>query len=135
MFKQLIFQNVIYLLIVYELDTWSPDLNTDFILKDCLLAPMKLTKNTVPDQYKYSGYSIGFDSRSFSSTPDNTMVRNIINLGADMSSSVHTDKKGKDVLIIGEGPKQGLDYTTFTAEAKCYITFTQSNRKLSKLAL
>ena len=126
---------MIHLLIVYELDTWSPDLNTDFILKDCLFAPMKLTKNAVPDQYKYSGYSIGFDLLSFSSIPDNTMVRNIITFGADMSSSVHTDKKGKDVLIIGERPKQGLDYTTFTAEAKYYITFTQSNRKLSKLAL
>ena len=30
---------------------------------------MKLTNNTDPNKYKYSGYSIGFDSRSeFSST-------------------------------------------------------------------
>ena len=29
--------NVVKLLIVYELDKWSRDLNTDFPLKDCFL--------------------------------------------------------------------------------------------------
>ena len=26
-----------------------------------------------------------------------------------MSSSLHIDNKGKDILILGEGPTQGLD--------------------------
>ena len=29
-----------------------------------------------------------------------------------MSSSVHTDNKRKDILILGKGPTQGLDDTT-----------------------
>ena len=33
-----------------------------------------------------------------------------------MSSSVHVDNKKKDILILGEGPTQGLDGTTITAE-------------------
>ena len=33
-----------------------------------------------------------------------------------MSSYVHNDNKNKDILIIGEGPTQGLDDTTLTAE-------------------
>ena len=37
--------------------------------------------------------------------------------GADMSSSVHVDNKGKDILILGEGLTQGLDDTTLTIEA------------------
>ena len=41
-----------------------------------------------------------------------------------MSLSVHTDNKGKDVLILGEGPKQGLDGATLTAEAMHPINFT-----------
>ena len=40
-----------------------------------------------------------------------------------MSSSVHVDNKGKVILILGEGPTQGLDDTT-TAEAKYPISFT-----------
>ena len=36
----------------------------------------------------------------------------------DMSSSVHIDNKNKDILILGEGPTQGLYDTTLTAEAK-----------------
>ena len=45
------------------------------------------------------------------------MEKNVIVLGADMSSSVHVDNKGKDILILGEGLTQGLDDTTLTAEA------------------
>ena len=41
-----------------------------------------------------------------------------------MSSSVHVDNKGKYIFILGEGPTQGLDYTTLTAKAKYPITFT-----------
>ena len=36
----------------------------------------------------------------------------------DMSSSVHIDNKNKDILILGEGPTQGLYDTTLTTEAK-----------------
>ena len=41
-----------------------------------------------------------------------------------MSSSVHVDHKGKDILILVEGPTQELDDTTLTAEAKYSINFT-----------
>ena len=34
-----------------------------------------------------------------------------------MSSFVHIDNKNKDILILGEGPTQGFDYNTLTAEA------------------
>ena len=31
-----------------------------------------------------------------------------------MSSSVHIDSKGNDVLILGKGPTEGLNDTTLT---------------------
>ena len=46
-----------------------------------------------------------------------------------MSSSVHVDNKGNDILILGEGPTQGLDDTTLTAEAIYPINFTQPNKR------
>ena len=46
-----------------------------------------------------------------------------------MSSSVHVDNKGKDILILGEGPIQGLDDSTLTEEAKYSINFTQSRKR------
>ena len=48
-----------------------------------------------------------------------------------MSSSVHVDNKGRDILILGEGPTEGLDNTTSIAEAKYPISFTQSGKKIS----
>ena len=35
-----------------------------------------------------------------------------------MSSSVHVDQEKKDILILVEGPTQGLDDTKLTAEKK-----------------
>ena len=57
------------------------------------------------------------------------MGKNVIIFGADMSSSVHIDNKNKAILIIGEGPTQGLDDTTSTAEAEDPINFTQPNNR------
>ena len=90
----------------------------------------KLTKNTDPDKYKYSGRGIRFDSRSKVSLPDGSMGKNVIIFEVDMSSSVHIDNKKKDILILGIGPTQGLDDTTLTAEAQYSINFSKSNRKL-----
>ena len=38
----------------------------------------------------------------------NGFGRNVIIFGVDMSSSVYGDNKGKDILIFGKGPMQGL---------------------------
>ena len=46
-----------------------------------------------------------------------------------MSSSVHANNKKKDILIICEGPTQGLYGTTLTAEKKYPINFTENNKK------
>ena len=43
-----------------------------------------------------------------------------------MSSSMN---QKKDILILGDGPIQGLHDTTLTAEAKYPINFTQSRKK------
>ena len=46
-----------------------------------------------------------------------------------MSSSVHIDNKGKDILILGEGLTQGLDDITLTADARYPIKFKQSGKR------
>ena len=98
-------------------------------MKDCLFGSVKLTKNTDPDKYKYSGYGIRCDSRLKFSLPDGSMGKNIIIFEVDMGSSVHIDNKKKDILILGIGPTQGLDDTTLTVETQYSINFSKSNRK------
>ena len=82
-----------------------------------MFGSLKLTKNANPDKYKYNGYGIGFDSRSEFSLSDGSMGKNIINFGVDTSSSVHIDKKKKDISVLGKDPTQRLDDTTLSAEA------------------
>ena len=57
------------------------------------------------------------------------MRKNVIIFGVDMSSSVNTDNKKEDILILVIGPTQGLDHSTLTAEAQYLIDFSISNRK------
>ena len=46
-----------------------------------------------------------------------------------MSSSVHADNNGKDILILCKGPTHALNDTTLTAEGKYPINFTQSGKR------
>ena len=120
---------VINLYISYTLGHQIRNVNTDFTLGNCLCGSVKLTKNSDLDKYKYTGYGIGFDSRSEFLFTDGSYGKNVIIFGADMISFMHVDNKGKDISILGERPTQGLDDTTLTAEAKYPINFTQSGKR------
>ena len=52
-----------------------------------------------------------------------------VSFGAGSRSSVPTDNKNKDILILGEKATPGLDDTTLTAKAKYPIDFTQSRKR------
>ena len=74
-----------------------------------------MTKNNDIDRYKYSGYGIGFDRKGTFSV-GNGFGRNCIIFGVEISSFVRVDNEKKDILVLGQGPTQGLDGTTLTAE-------------------
>ena len=124
-----IHKKIINLYISYTLGPQLKNLNIDFTLGNCLFGSVKLTKDADLDKYKYTGCSIGFVSRSECSFTCRGYGKKGIIFGADMSSSVHVDKEGKDFLILLEGTTQGLDDTTLTAEAKYSISFTQSGKR------
>ena len=75
-----------------------------------MISALKLTKDVDVDLYKYSGYSIGFDRKGFFSIGDE-VGKNVTIFEVDMSSSSHIGNKKKDILILGKGPKQGLEHT------------------------
>ena len=89
---------------------------------------VKLTKNADPGKHIYSGYGIGFNSRSKFSSPEGGVGKNVIIFADDMGSSVHIDNKKKDTLILGKGPTQVLNDTTLTAEAQYSSNFSRPNR-------
>ena len=53
---------------------------------------VKLTKDIDIDQYKYSGYGIGFDREWFVSNGDE-VDRNVVIFGVNMSSSPRIENK------------------------------------------
>lgn len=50
--------------------------------------------------------------------------------GVGNSLSVQTDNKEKKVLVFAEGSTAGLDDTTITVEATCYVNITKSRNKI-----
>ena len=75
--------------IVYEIDDYHPATSYP-TLENCLFGVVKLTKHVDLDQYKYSGYGIGFD-RKGSYSIGNEIGKNVIILRVDMSSFSHID--------------------------------------------
>ena len=84
---------------------------------------IKLTKNADLDKFKYSSNGVGFDSRSQFLWTDGSVEKNVIIFGVDNSSSVHVDHRNKNIVVLGEGPTQGLDNATIKAEAKYPTNF------------
>ena len=68
-------------------------------LENCLFGAVILTKNADIDQYKYSGYGIGFDRRHGFSF-GNGIGKNSIIFGADLNSSSHADNKKIFLFLV-----------------------------------
>ena len=120
-------KKVLNIYIVHELAASSSNVN-DPTLKNCLFGAVTLTKNADIEKYKYSGYGIGFDRGSSFSFTGGGFGQNVLIFGPDMSTSIHFDNKGKDILVLGRGPTQGLE-STLTAEQMYSISFTVTKKK------
>ena len=121
-------RSIVNIYIVYELGPSGSNIN-DCMLKNCLFGVVTLTINTDIDKYHYPGYGIGFDRKGSFSFPGSGIGQNVTIFGVDMSSSIHVDNKGKDILILGSGPTQRLGEHSLTAEKMYSINFTVTKKK------
>ena len=112
-------RNTIIFFIVFESDTTI----TGFTLKDCLFGRVKLVINVDWDKYSYAGYGIGFGFRSEFSLTSGSSGKDVIIFCIDMSSLVHVDNKKKVILVLGKGPKQGLDHTKMQLKLNVSLIF------------
>ena len=80
------------------------------------------------DQYKYSGYGIGFDKKGELSF-GNGFGRNVIIFWTDISRSAHANNRTKNILILGKDFVQGLDNTKIYAEKLYSNNLTKTNTK------
>ena len=103
--------------------------NSNLAVQNALFGAVSLTKNAEVNKYKYSGYGIAFDRTSIFSFPGGGNGQNVIIFGADINSSIHVDNRGKDILIFGKGPTQGLGEHLLTAEKTYSIHFSKDNVK------
>ena len=117
---------------VYEINKKDNTIISDLTLENCLFGAVTLTKNVNIDRYGYSGYGIGFDRKGIFSFSGGGYGQNVLILEVDMSFSTHIDNKKNDILVLGIGPTQGLEYT-LTAEKMYSINFTE--KILFKFAL
>ena len=123
-------KKIVNIYVVYEITSF-PNIYSNPTLTNILFRAVKLTKNADIDKYKYSGYGIGFDKKGFYSYPGDGTGKNVIIFAADMTSSIEIDNKGKDILILGRGPTQGLGERSLSTEKMYSINFTKENTKFS----
>ena len=77
----------------YEINR-NYNISTFPTLENYVFGAVELTKHPNINQYKYSGYSIGFDGKWIFSL-GNKIGRNATNFGVDMISPPHIDNKKK----------------------------------------
>ena len=94
-----------------------------------MFGAVSLTKNADIDQYKYSGYGIGFDRQGEFSF-GNGLGRNCIIFGADLSSSSQANNK-KNNIVFGKDFVLGINGATIYAEKLYSINFTEKNKKIA----
>ena len=87
--------------IVYEISK-NYNVSSYPTLENCLFGAVSLSKHADINQYKYSGYGIGFDRKGEFSFGRNGFGKNIIIFGADMSSSAHANNKKNNMLVLGK---------------------------------
>ena len=119
---------IVNMYIVYEISK-NYNISSYPPLENRLFGTGSLTKHVDIDQYKYFGYGIGFYREGEFSVGSNGFGRNVIILGADMSSYVHANNKTKDILVLGKDFLQGLGNATIYAEKLYSINFTKTNTK------
>ena len=120
-------KKVVNIYIVYELGACSSNFS-DPTRRNCLFGAVTLSKNADLEKYKYSGYGIRFDRRSSFSFTGGEFGQNVLIFDADISTSNHIDNKGKDILVLGRAPIQGLE-STLTAENMYSINFIVTKKK------
>ena len=103
--------SIVNIYIVYKLTSRTAD--SSITLQSCLFGAVKVTKNLDTDKYKYSGSSVGFDSRGTFSHPSGGDGKNVI-FGADLSGS------DLSILVLGKDFIQGTDGTTIYAEKNVF---------------
>ena len=113
--------------IVYKLN--SHTINTDCTFRDCLFGALKMTKNSDVEEYKYSGYGIGFDSIGSFSHSDGNNACNVIIFGADLSKKVHSSNKTSNIFVLGRNIVPKLNGKTFYAEEMYPANFTVADKK------
>ena len=114
---------IVNIYIVYRL---SPSITSDTTLENCLFGAVKITK--VLKINTYSGYSNAIDSKGSFSHPSGGYGKNVIILGADLSSSVHANNRANNILLHGKEFIQGIKGTTIYAEKMYSTNFTLTNK-------
>ena len=89
---------------------------------------MKLVRNAIKSKLPYNGQGIAFDGEGCWSF-GNDFARNVVIFGVANNSSSHIDNKKKNFLVLGEGPTQGINDSTGSAEKKFSINFSKANTK------
>ena len=82
---------IVNIYIVYDISK-NYNISSYPTLENCLLGAVSLTKNADIDQYKYSGYAIGFDRKGEFSF-GNGYGRNVNVFGANLENSRHANNK------------------------------------------
>ena len=120
--------NIINIYLVYKLDPISSTRDTTFTIQNALFGAMEITKNADTSNYKYKGYGVCFDEGGSFSIGNINNGRNVLIVGVDESSVIHSNNKANNIYVMGGGIVHGINDTTLYVEKIYSQNFTQPSK-------
>ena len=121
-------KSTVNIYIVYKLSAKS--ISSSNALKNCLFGATAVknpNNTTVPQKWQYSGYGLTFDRTGQFTHNDDSLARNIIIFGADLSTARHSTNKTQNILVLGHAFIQKINNTTIYAEGSYSPNFNIEN--------
>ena len=100
-----------------ELNNWPRNPTNNFPLKNCFFGTAKLVGNETKSKFIYNGQGITFDVKG-SWSFDKDFARNFAIFSIDNSLPSHPDNWKNNLLVLGEGPTDGINNSTGASEKK-----------------
>ena len=94
-----------------------------------------MTKNADTVNYFYSGYDTLIDTCGKFPSPDGSGGGKNVIFHVDNRFSAGIGNKNKDILILGNSPRQGLGDATLTGEAEYSVNINEQAKKKKILSL
>ena len=115
---------------MYKLNNWPRNITNNYALKIDFFGTVKLLRNAIKSKFIYKSWGLAFNWEGLWSF-GNEFARNVVFFGVDNSSLSHNNNRRHNFLLLHEGPTDGINDGTGTAEKKLVLSLVKQRQNFA----